>query len=51
MPYACVVAASSLVGYIAAGFSQSLPISFGAGLLVMVLTLLYFRARARDAAA
>ena len=51
MPYACVVAASSLVGYIAAGFSQSLPVSFGAGLIVMVLTLFYFRNRARRCAA
>ncbi len=48
MPYACVVAVSSLVGYIVAGFSQSLPVSFGAGLVVMVLTLLYFRSRARS---
>ena len=48
MPYACVVAVSSLVGYIVAGFSQSLPVSFGAGLVVMVLTLLYFRSRVRS---
>ena len=46
MPYACVVAASSFVGYVVAGFTGgSLLPSLGAGLAVMVVTMLVLRSR------
>ena len=45
MPYAFIVAGSSLVGYVVAGFTGGalLP-SLGAGLLVMIVTMLVLRA-------
>ncbi len=47
MPYACIVAASSFVGYVVAGFTGgSLLPSLGAGLAVMILVMLVLRARA-----
>ena len=47
MPYACIVAASSFVGYVVAGFTGgSLLPSLGAGLAVMIIVMLVLRARA-----
>ena len=52
MPYACVVAASSLVGYVVAGFTGgSLPASLGTALVVMIAAMLVLRSRSDRAAA